>query len=452
MKTGRTNPKMNWFCNAVRSVLALALIVSSLAFSADVEAASRRKQGRKSLPSITKNYRKSINPKLADRSVKTVAAVTSVAPSTPAPIATPATTVAKTEEEFLQITPEEFKELSPTTGDDIVGNRQFAIVTAVTEQTTPDVDDSGESCPSDEEVAACMEEAAATSGSDEETCTEVTPPVPDEVMNTYQQCVAEGGDSDSCTELAQEAVSPEMSPGLQIAALLQEEDPDSTSAQDPDQVPSVGDLFQEKEQVKPTGDTGEVPSFNELFPGTDPFQGVDKPDKIPTFDELFPGKKPSEKPPLPKPGEGKVYVCGSAESLKKCIKAGCKNDLRWNNGIPVRQGGQYELGSFDCRTMGSVGAYICTQRGMKSCIVYNDRMNHAMFGVLMVENGKQVWKVVDWGLNVRDWRRGDYAVCNRDGGLFIPIQDDINEAKLPPIVPGFGPKDLPENKPMPKKD
>ena len=70
----------------------------------------------------------------------------------------------------------------------------------------------------------------------------------------------------------------------------------------------------------------------------------------------------------------------------------------------------------------------------------------------MRENGKLVWKVVDWRLKVREWRRGDNAVCNKDGGLFIPIGDGINKDKLPAIVPGFGPKNSPAPEPKPKKD
>jgi hypothetical protein len=412
MKTEKTTPKKIWFCNAVRSVLALALIASSLTFSADAEAATRRKGGRKSSAKVTavsKSSKKSNKSKSTDRIVKTIAALISEA--TPAPISTSAPAVAKTEAEFFELTSDDVKDLFPTTGEDIVGKPQFAIAAPEKSETLnvndPVVVDSGEVCPSDEEVATCLQENASSPGAEDEVCTEITEPISDDVENAYQQCVAEGGAEDECAEGARSATAENALEYVTAA-------------------------------VFPDEESGQV--------------AKDDKGKIPTFEELFPGKKPSDSPPVIKPGEGKIYVCGSAESLRKCIKAGCKNDLRWNNGVPVRQGGQYELGSFDCRTMGSVGAYICNQRGMKSCIVYNDGMHHAMFGVLMVENGKQVWKVVDWRLNVREWRRGDYAVCNTDGGLFIPIGDGITKDKLPPIMPGFGPKDQPAPEQKPKKD
>jgi hypothetical protein len=155
MKTEKTTPKKIWFCNAVRSVLALALIASSLTFSADAEAATRRKGGRKSSAKVTavsKSSKKSNKSKSTDRIVKTIAALISEA--TPAPISTSAPAVAKTEAEFFKITPAEVKELFPTTGDDIVGTPQFKMNKADTENAQMDL------CTSELGYGPCTEESA----------------------------------------------------------------------------------------------------------------------------------------------------------------------------------------------------------------------------------------------------------------------------------------------------
>lgn len=372
MNKETTTPKMNWFCNAVRTVLALALIASSLTFTADAEAASRRKQGRKSLPSISKSYRRSINPKLADRTVKKVAAVTSVAASTPAPIATPAPAVAETEAEFLQITPKEVQELSPTTGDDIVGKPRFALA----EPEKVEVDE----CTTEPGTGPCTQEASpqviAIAG-------------PEQVESQPITFTAE-----DLAELNQDEPETTATPTPSMEMPVEDPLDDVPVCEDFQEAVDIGDACEAgDEEFAPQE---EPASMDPLQPSSSPMPATEEeeavpvgavalgdPEEPPSFDDLFPDAGKPFKPV--KPGERPAYLPGSPQELQEMLRAACRapgdkpTGVPWRmNGVPVEFGGAWDVRSWCCQ----MSAYLH--------VVAGDSCNIPSF-LMQCNTGYDVW-------------------------------------------------------------